>query len=81
MSRTIGVRAVRCRKKIAALGQERLARDVYADPAKTAIMSFVRQLAKQGIAQRTALGNGTIELTLFSGEVFYLDETSVTRVG
>jgi hypothetical protein len=81
MSRTIEVRAVRCRKKIGPLAQERLATDAYVDPAKTAIMSHVRQLAKQGLAQRTALRNGIIELTLFSGEVFYLDETSVTRVG
>jgi hypothetical protein len=81
MSRTIGVRTVRCRKKIDKLTQKQLATDVYADPAKTAVMSFVSQLARQGLAQWTALGNGIIELTLFSGEVFHLDETSVTRVG
>jgi hypothetical protein len=72
---------VRYRKKIGTLAQERLTTEVYADPAKTAVMSFVRQLARQGLAQWTALGNGIIELTLFSGEVFHLDETSVTRVG
>ena len=82
MSRTIEGRAVRCRKKICVtLGQERLMAGVYADPARTAVMSFVRQLAQRGLAQWTALGNGTIELTLFSGEIFHLDETSVTRVG
>ena len=79
MSRTVEFRAVRSRKKICAtLAQVRLAMD--ADPAKTAVMSVVRQLARQGLAQWTALGNGIVELTLFSGEVFHLDDTSVTRV-
>jgi hypothetical protein len=81
MSRTIEVRTVRCRKKIDTLTQKRLMTEVYADPAKTAVMSFVRQLARQGLAHWTALSNGIIEVTLFSGEVFHLDETSVTRVG
>jgi len=82
MSRTIEVRAVRGRKRIyVTLVQERFATGVYADPANAAVMSFVRQLARQGLAQWTALSNGIIEVTLFSGEVFHLDETSVTRVG
>ena len=82
MSRTIEVRAVRGRKRIyVTLVQERFATGVYADPANAAVMSFVRQLARQGLARRTALCNGVIELTLVSGEVFHLDETSVTRVG
>jgi hypothetical protein len=80
MSRTIEVRTVRCRKKIDTLTQKRLMTEVYADPAKTAVMSFVSQLARQGLAQWTGLSNGIIEATLFSGEVFHLDETSVTRV-
>jgi hypothetical protein len=81
MSRTIEVRAVRGRKSIyVTLVQERFATGVYADPANAAVMSFVRQLARQGLARRTALCNGVIELTLVSGEVFHLDETSVTRV-
>jgi hypothetical protein len=81
MSRTIEVRAVRGRKRIyVTLVQERFATGVYADPANAAVMSFVRQLARQGLARRTALCNGVIELTLVSGEVFHLDETSVTRV-
>jgi hypothetical protein len=81
MSRTIEVRAVRGRKSIyVTLVQERFATGVYADPANAAVLSFVRQLARQGLARRTALCNGVIELTLVSGEVFHLDETSVTRV-
>ena len=80
MSRTIEVRAVRRRKKIGAT-LERLTTGVYADPAKTAVMSFARQLAREDLAQWTALGNGIVEITLFSGEVFHLGETSVTRVG
>ena len=82
MSRTIEVRAVRGHKRIyVTLVQERFATGVYADPANAAVISFVRQLARQGLARWTAPGNGVIELTLVSGEVFHLDETSVTRVG
>ena len=82
MSRTIEVRAVRYRKKIClTLVEDRRATAVYGDPAKTAVMSFARQLAREGLAQWTALGNGIVEVTLFSGEVFHLGETSVTRVG
>ena len=80
MSHTIGVRAVRRRKKIRAT-LERLTTGVYADPAKTAVMSLARQLAREGLAQWTALSNGIVEVALFSGEVFHLGETSVTRVG
>jgi hypothetical protein len=73
---------VRHRKKISVtLVEERLATAIYGDPAKTAVMSFVRQLARKDLAQWTALDNGIVELTLFSGEVFHLDDTSVTRVG
>jgi len=82
MSRTIEVRAVRYRKKIClTLVEDRRATAVYGDPAKAAFIAFVTQSAREGLAQWTTLGNGIIELTLFSGEVFHLDETSVTRVG
>jgi hypothetical protein len=77
----IKVRAARCRKKIGTLAQQRRATDVYADPAKTAVMSCARLVTRQGLAQWTALGNGIFELTLFSGEIFHLDKTSVTRIG
>ena len=81
MSRAIKVRAARCRKKIGTLAQQRRATDVCADQAKTAVISSARQVTRQGLAQWTALGNGIFELTLFSGEIFHLDETSVTRIG
>ena len=81
MSRAIKVRAARCRKKIGTLAQQRRATDVCADQAKTAVMSYARQVTRQGLAQWTALDNGIFELTLFSGEIFHLDETSVTRIG
>ena len=81
MSRAIKVRAARCRKKIGTLAKQRRATDVCADQAKTAVMSYARQVSRQGLAQWTALGNGIFELTLFSGEIFHLDETSVTRIG
>lgn len=72
---------MRCRKKIGTSAQERLTTGVDGDPAKTAVMSLVGQLARQGLAKWTASGNGIIELTLFSGEVLHFDDTSVTRVG
>ena len=81
MSRAIKIRAARCRKKIGTLAQQRRATGVCADQAKTAVMSYARQVTRQGLAQWTALGNGIFELTLFSGEIFHLDETSVTRIG
>ena len=59
MSRTIGVRAVRRRKKIGAT-LERLTTGVYPDPSKTAVVSFARQLAREGLAQWTAIGNGIV---------------------
>jgi hypothetical protein len=81
MSRTIEVRSALCRKKLGTPAQEWRATDVYADPAKTVVMSYAGQLTRQGLAQWTALANGIIELRLISGEIFHLDETSVTRVG
>ena len=81
MSRTIEVRSALCRKKLGTPAQEWRATDVYADPAKTAVMSCARLVTRQGLAQWTALGNGIFELTLFSGEIFHLDKTSVTRIG
>ena len=82
MSRTTEVRSVRrCKKIGATLAQEQLTTGVYPNPSKTAVVSFARQLAREGLAQWTALGNGIVEVTLFSGEVFHLGETSVTRVG
>jgi hypothetical protein len=38
-------------------------------------------LARQDFARWSALGDGIIELTLFSGELFHFDETSLTLVG
>ena len=82
MSRAIKVRAARCRKKIGTLAKQRRATDVCADQAKTAVISYARQVTRQGLAQWTALGKGIFELLrLFSGEIFHLDETSVTRIG
>jgi hypothetical protein len=81
MSRAIKVRAARCRNKIGTFAQQRRATDVCADQAKTAVISYARQVTRQGLAQWTALGNGIFELTLFSGVIFHLDETSITRIG
>jgi hypothetical protein len=51
-----------------------------ADPAKAAVMAYLARLARDGFARRSEADNGVIELTLSSGEVFQLGETSITRI-
>jgi hypothetical protein len=58
-----------------------LAGRVCADPARTEVMACLGLAVKAGFAQWAALGNGDIELTLPSGEIFHLGPTSVIRVG
>ncbi len=48
--------------------------------AKTDVMACLRLIMWTGFARQAELGNGDIELTLLSGEVFHLGQTSVTRV-
>jgi hypothetical protein len=43
-------------------------------------MAYVERLARGGIVRYREIDNGVIELTLWSGEVFELGETSVTRI-
>ena len=50
------------------------------DPAKAAVLAYVERLVRGGLARRSEIDNGVIELTLASGEVFHLGETSVTRI-
>jgi hypothetical protein len=51
-----------------------------ADPAKTAVMAYMERLVRDGLAWRSETDSGAIELTLSSGEVFHIRETSVTRI-
>jgi hypothetical protein len=43
-------------------------------------MAYVERLARNGFALYREIESGVIELTLWSGEVFELGETSVTRI-
>jgi hypothetical protein len=47
--------------------------------AKAAVVAYVNWLVLDGLAQLSKVDGG-IELTLSSGEVFLLGETSVTRI-
>jgi hypothetical protein len=81
MPRRSGIQAVRRHKKAPTSAPERITTLAYANPVKMVVMSLFGQLAEQGLARSMAPGNGLVEFMLFSGEVFHLDETSVTRVG
>jgi hypothetical protein len=81
MPRRSGTQAERRREKAPTLVPERITTLADANPVKVAVMSLFSQLTEQGLARSTEPGNGIVELMLFSGEVFHLDETSVTRVG
>jgi hypothetical protein len=44
-------------------------------------MACLKLVSENGFARQADLGNGDIELTLLSGEVFHLGQTSITRIG
>ncbi len=52
----------------------------FADPAKALVMSYVDQLVGDGHAEWGLLDNGDIELRFFTGEIFVLADTSITRI-
>jgi hypothetical protein len=58
----------------------RRGRRAYIDPAKAAVMSYIRKLVRLGLAEWVVLNNGDIKLALRTGEVFHLGEMAVTRI-
>jgi hypothetical protein len=58
-----------------------VAKHASTNAAKTEIMAYLKLVLETGFARQAELGNGDIELTLLSGEVFHLSETSITRIG
>jgi hypothetical protein len=70
------------RKRIGgkSLTHDALSKRRYADPAKAVVMAYVKQLVRNGFARRSEAGNGVIELTPSSGEVFHLGKVSITRI-
>jgi len=57
-----------------------LGKRCYVDAPRAAVMAYVKQLVRDGFAQCAKRGNGAIELTLSTGEVFHLGKTSITRI-
>ena len=57
-----------------------IARRRYADPARQLVMSRVGELVRDGAAEWRLLGDDDVELRLASGEVFLLNERTVTRI-
>jgi hypothetical protein len=57
-----------------------LANNVEADPAKAHVMAHFRGLVADGLAERQTLDDGTIRLSLNTGETYLLKETSITRI-
>jgi hypothetical protein len=51
-----------------------------ADPAKALVMSYIGHFVNDGYAEWSLLDNGDVELRFFSGEVFLLGDTTITRV-
>ena len=51
-----------------------------ADPAKALVMSHLARLVSGGRAEWSLLDNGDVELRLLSGEVFFLADTTITRI-
>jgi hypothetical protein len=43
-------------------------------------VAYVEWLVRDGLARCSKVDDGVIELTLFSGEVFHLGDTSVARI-
>lgn len=58
----------------------RRGRRAYTDPAKAAVMSYIRKLVRLGLAEWVVLNNGDMKLALRTGEVFHLGEMAVTRI-
>ena len=52
----------------------------YADPAKARVMASLGQLVGDGYAEWHMLDNGDVELRFYSGEVFVLADTTITRI-
>ncbi len=51
-----------------------------ADVAKTIVMAGVARIVEGGHAVITTFESGTIELRFATGEIFHLDEETVTRI-
>ena len=57
-----------------------LANDVEVDPGKAHVMAHFRGLVADGLAEWQTLADGTIRLSLNTGETYLLKKTDITRI-
>jgi hypothetical protein len=57
-----------------------LVNGVEADPAKAHVMAHFRGLVADGLAERQRLDDGTIRLSLNTGEIYLLKKMDITRI-
>ena len=57
-----------------------IARLVRHDPAKTLVMTHLRRLVSDGLAEWHMLENGDIRLRLLTGQTYLLRKTTVIRI-
>jgi len=50
------------------------------DPDKIRVMTYFRSLVADGLAQWHTLDDGTVRLSLNTGEIYLLKETAITRI-
>jgi hypothetical protein len=53
---------------------------VQSDPAKIKVMNYCCKLVAEGFAEWQTLENGTIRLRLITGEMYLLEQATVTRI-
>jgi hypothetical protein len=70
----------RKKSRSTAVGRTMFGKHWHPDPAKAAVLAHLGQLVRDGNARWSHAGNGVVELTLSSGEVFHLGTASVTRI-
>ncbi|OAF08486.1 hypothetical protein [Bradyrhizobium neotropicale] len=58
-----------------------VAGSVQHDPDKARVVAYFRGLVADGLAQWHALDDGTVRLSLNTGEIYLLKETAITRIG
>lgn len=50
------------------------------DPDKVRVMAYFRGLVADGLAEWHKLDDGTVRLSLTTGEIYLLKETAITRI-
>ena len=61
-------------------GTDRHKRRFEAEAAKALVMNCIGQLVIDGQADWNLLDNGDVELRFFTGEIFLLTDTTMTRI-